>query len=230
MVETSRLLLEPLSAGHADAVYSIYSEPSVRAFLITCPASRADFDRIFRDALEFGRTHGMWAVVYKPTRAVIGRVGFLAFGESARPELAFLLSEPFWGRGLATEASSACVRYVFDRRGWREVVAVLRPANHAAIRVVTKLGMSAEQTVALGGVPAVIYRVGRDACTGLPGFSQSPSVRPMVDSDASAVASLLGELGYRPPRVSCVSGSGKARSDPSPAPSSRSSRVRSSAV
>lgn len=159
VIETSRVRLEPLRAAHADALYVIYCEPAVQRFLITCPASRADFDLLFDRALGFATTHGMWAVVDTTTSAIMGRVGFFAFGESARPELAFLLSQRFWGRGLATEASSAALRHGFRRHGWPEVVALVRPANAAAIRVLSKLGMRREDTIALGSAPAVVYRV-----------------------------------------------------------------------
>ncbi len=163
VLQTSRLRLEPLAPKHADSIYAIYAEPAVRRFLITCPANRADFDRIFGHALRFGNSHGMWAVVDVPTSAVIGRVGFFAFGEQARPELAFLLAERFWGQGLATEASAAALRHGFARHGWTEVVALVRPENKAAIRVLMKLGMEAEQIVALGSAPAVVYKLSRHA-------------------------------------------------------------------
>lgn len=158
-LETSRLRLEPLSASHAQSLYAIYCEPNVRRWLITCPSSRLEFDRLFATAIHFGETHGMWAIIHRASSVMIGRVGFFAFGESQRPELAFLLSEPFWGRGLATEAASASLAYGFERHGWGEAVAIVRPANQAAIRVLTKLGMQPEYETVLGSAPAMVYQV-----------------------------------------------------------------------
>jgi RimJ/RimL family protein N-acetyltransferase len=160
-LETPRLRLEPLSASHADPLYSIYCEPEVRRFLITCPSNRADFDRIFDHAVRFGETHGMWAIIDPSGPAMIGRVGFFAFGELARPEIAFLLSQRFRGRGLATEAAAASLTYGFGHHGWAEVVGIVRPGNNSAIRVLTKLGMQREQEIALGSLPAVVYRIRR---------------------------------------------------------------------
>jgi RimJ/RimL family protein N-acetyltransferase len=163
VLETPRLRLEPLALRHADALRAVYAEAGVRRFLITRPASRAEFDRLFDRALRFASSHGMWALVDRGTAAVIGRVGFFAFGATGRPELAFLLSERFWGRGLATEAAVASLRHGFGQHGWSEVVALVRPANTAAIRVLMKLGMEAEQRLALGAAAAVLYQVSRPA-------------------------------------------------------------------
>lgn len=61
--------------------------------------------------------------------------------------------------GLATEASWRCIGYAFRERGWSEVVALVRPENTAAVRVVEKLGMRPERTVALAGGAAVVYEI-----------------------------------------------------------------------
>jgi RimJ/RimL family protein N-acetyltransferase len=165
-IESSRLRLEPLCHAHADGLYAIYSEPGVRRFLLTCPTDRDHFDRIFAHALGFAASHGMWAIMDKPTEALIGRVGFFAYGESARPELAFLLSQRFWGQGLATEAARTAARYGLSRHGWTELVALVRPANAAAVRVLVKLGMQPEQSIVVADTPAVLYRVTRRGLEG----------------------------------------------------------------
>jgi RimJ/RimL family protein N-acetyltransferase len=166
LIESSRLRLEPLSRPHADGLYAIYSEPGVRRFLLTCPLDRDHFERVFAHALGFATSHGMWAIVHKPTGELIGRVGFFAYGEAARPELAFLLSQPFWGQGLATEAALAAVRYGFSHHGWSEMVALVRPDNAAAIRVLAKLRMQREQGLVVADAPAGLYQVTRRAFEG----------------------------------------------------------------
>ena len=158
-LERQRLLLVPLARAHAEALYAIYCEPAVRRFLITRPATRAEFDRVLAHALHFRDTHGMWAVIERASASLVGRVGFFAFGEAARPELAVLLSERSWHRGLATEAASACLANGFAERGWPEIVAIVRPANAAAVRVLAKLGMRLEQEILLGSEPALIHRI-----------------------------------------------------------------------
>jgi ribosomal-protein-alanine N-acetyltransferase len=161
-IETGRLRLEPLGREHADGLYGIYRDPAVARFLISRPDSREDFERIFERALECGRTLGMWAIRDRATHGrLLGRCGFYSFSERARPELAILLASSAWGRGLASEASLACLRHAFEERGFAEVIAIVRPGNVAALHVVGKLGFLPEATLELAGEPALLHRVDR---------------------------------------------------------------------
>jgi RimJ/RimL family protein N-acetyltransferase len=90
-------------------------------------------------------------------------VGFFAFGERERPELAFLLARSHWGRGLATEAARAALAWGFGEGGFEECVALVRSANAGAIRVLAKLGMSREARLELGGPPAELFAREREA-------------------------------------------------------------------
>jgi [ribosomal protein S5]-alanine N-acetyltransferase len=46
-----------------------------------------------------------------------------------------------WGRGIATEAARACLRYAFLEAGLDRVVAGVDAPNAASTRVLEKLGM-----------------------------------------------------------------------------------------
>ncbi|MGH7435507.1 MAG: GNAT family N-acetyltransferase, partial [Polyangiaceae bacterium] len=59
-------------------------------------------------------------------------------------ELGWNTFRAYWGQGIATEAATAVVRYVFDVRRERRVTALIDPPNTASIRVATHLGMSFE--------------------------------------------------------------------------------------
>ncbi len=160
-LETQRLRLVPLAANHADALYRVYAEPAVAEFLFTRPRSSDEFAPIFERALQFGESHGMWAIVSRDDETLIGRVGFYAFGEAERPELAFLLSRSAWGRGLATEACARALEHTLQSHSRREVVALVRPSNTAAVRVVEKLGFSPESNLCVNGEPARLYQTSR---------------------------------------------------------------------
>jgi ribosomal-protein-alanine N-acetyltransferase len=158
-LRSARLRLEPLAPCHADALFALYADPEVARFLLTRPAGRVDFERVFAHSLAFGRTHGTWAVFADAT--LIGRVGFLAFSAAARPELAFLIARAWWGRGLGTEAARTALAWGFARHGWGECVALVRPANRAAQRVVARLGMRREGGLVYAGEPVDVHRVTR---------------------------------------------------------------------
>ena len=162
-LEAERVRLEPLAIRHAEALYRIYTEPDVARYLLSPARSREEFDTIFNRALDFEKSHGMWAVVSREDGAVVGRVGFFAFGERERPELAFLLSRSVWGRGIATEACGRAIEHALQERSWSEVVALVRPENLAASRVLEKLGFSDECSLTLNGLPVRLFQAARDS-------------------------------------------------------------------
>jgi [ribosomal protein S5]-alanine N-acetyltransferase len=158
-LETARLRLERLAPEHAEALRAIWSDPEVARFLISRPRSPAELDALFARNLEAARKLDGWAVREQASGAVIGRVGFFGFGERERPELAFLLARDAWGRGLATEAARAALGEGFGALAFPEVVALVRPGNAGAIRVLAKLGFASESRLRVRGAPAELYRV-----------------------------------------------------------------------
>jgi ribosomal-protein-alanine N-acetyltransferase len=164
-LETTRLRLRPLTAADRDALYSIYAEPEVSRNLITRPQSIEEFQQPFAQMLELSSTLGMWAIIHKGDRGLIGRCGFYPFSETpaGTPELAYLLSRTYWGIGLATEAARRCLDFVFSERPWPEVVATVRPSNSASARVLCKLGMERLQRIEIRGISADLYCVRRSS-------------------------------------------------------------------
>ena len=46
-----------------------------------------------------------------------------------------------WGRGIATQAAQACLRYAFEEVGTERVIAGADAPNTTSLRVIEKLGM-----------------------------------------------------------------------------------------
>jgi [ribosomal protein S5]-alanine N-acetyltransferase len=56
-------------------------------------------------------------------------------------EVAYMVHRDYWNLGIASEAATACREYAFDVLKVARVVSMIRPANHASLRVAEKLGM-----------------------------------------------------------------------------------------
>lgn len=69
----------------------------------------------------------------------IGVVG-LSFRPGQPPELGYWLGEPFWGRGLMSEAAKAVCDAAFATRRIDRIIANALPSNLASQRVLEKLG------------------------------------------------------------------------------------------
>jgi RimJ/RimL family protein N-acetyltransferase len=89
---------------------------------------------------------GFYAMELRETGEFIGFTGLAvpAFDAPFMPrvEIGWRLSVEHWGRGLATEAARASLRYGFEELGLTEIVAFTVPANGRSRRVMEKIGMT----------------------------------------------------------------------------------------
>jgi len=117
-VETSRLLLRPFTGEDLDDFSRILAKPGVMEYLgADCkPMSRGETETALLSIIRHWQRHGFgrWAVVGKEDGRLIGCAGLRSYQETA--ELVYLLDEPYWGRGLATEIARACLRSGSRRR------------------------------------------------------------------------------------------------------------------
>jgi len=63
------------------------------------------------------RGYGVWAVEDLTTGTFAGHCGLRFLEEVGETEVYYAFAKPFWGRGLATEAVGATVRFGFDSAG-----------------------------------------------------------------------------------------------------------------
>lgn len=69
----------------------------------------------------------------------VGMCGFVRRSEAA-PEIGYWIGEPYWDKGIATEAVRALIDYAFGDLGLEALVAAARVVNPASRRVVEKCG------------------------------------------------------------------------------------------
>lgn len=89
---------------------------------------------------------GFWAVELKRTNAFIGFVGLnspaIKLPFSPCVEIGWRLSKKHWGKGYATEAAQATLRYAFEQLSLNEVVAFTTVKNIRSQRVMQRINMS----------------------------------------------------------------------------------------
>ena len=86
--------------------------------------------------------YGWWATVLRSENTFIGWSGLQFLPDTDEIEIAYLLDPDYWGRGLATEAAQAGLRYGLQDLGLQTIVAIVHPENAASRRVIDKLDMS----------------------------------------------------------------------------------------
>ncbi len=140
--------------------------------LLTREQSDAMVERIRSRLSEAG--WGLWALEVPGVSPFCGFVGLsrVPFETSFTPavEIGWRLDRPWWGRGYASEAARACLRYAFGSLGLAEIVSFTTTKNVRSRAVMERLGMrhDAEHDFDHPGIPEsspvrphVLYRLTR---------------------------------------------------------------------
>ncbi len=147
VIETERLVLRDLTLDDLDDLAALYADPRVRQYFPDGTRTRSQTLKELEWIIEvyYGTYgYGLWAAILKDSGELVGRCGLLPWqiGGRTEVEVAYLLGTPWWGRGLATEAALAIVKYAFATLPVDRLIAMVDPRNEASRNVATKVGMS----------------------------------------------------------------------------------------
>jgi RimJ/RimL family protein N-acetyltransferase len=139
VLETERLRLRRFRPDDAATLDRWAGDPDFQRHLGEARPGEESLERFE----EHWRRHGfgLVAVEWRETGELVGRSG-VAFHRiwPDDPEVGWAVDPAWWGRGIATEAGDACVRWAFGELGHERLVSICVPENVASRRVMAKLG------------------------------------------------------------------------------------------
>jgi ribosomal-protein-alanine N-acetyltransferase len=154
-----------LCQSASSAFAALYADPAVTRML---PAStRPPAERAAR-VIEAFIAHwewygyGVWAVVEKATGELLGQCGLNYVPDVDAVEVLYALVPAAWGKGIATEAAAASIRFGFETGGLERIVAFALPHNVASRRVMEKIGLRYVCDRHIFGLDTVQYAIERD--------------------------------------------------------------------
>ena len=160
---TDRLRLRPLRPADADALYEVYSHPFVEPWIGPHTAERVVEEIAWQAAAQAERGYSVWAVEDRRDGRFVGDCGLQPLEHKGpEVELGYDLHPDVWGQGLATEAAQAVVEAALGPLGLKRLVAVVKPANAASRRVLTKAGLRERGRRGAYGELMVLYEITRD--------------------------------------------------------------------
>jgi RimJ/RimL family protein N-acetyltransferase len=144
--DTDRLSFRTWTAEDLDALEPMYADADVMRYIGNgLPRSRQDVEEWLDWAMSYIAENGFgpWATLDKATGRLIGRCGFIRRLDHTPDELELLYAfeRAAWGRGLASEAVTACIELGFGPLGLERIVALVHPDNLASQRVALKNGL-----------------------------------------------------------------------------------------
>jgi RimJ/RimL family protein N-acetyltransferase len=162
-IETDRLLLRHFRLDDLDDLARLFSDPEVMRYVGNGqPINRDESDRALRSIIKHWQGHGFgrWAVLDKVSKQFLGFGGLRSLFDT--PEIVYHFAKASWGKGLATELARASLRFGFEDRKFRRIVAVAKPENHASVHVMEKLGMHFEMYTTYYNIDVIQYEINRD--------------------------------------------------------------------
>ena len=161
--------MRPFAMDDVDDLHRLWIDPGVRKFLWDDQIiSRETAVAVVESSIEsfVNRGFGFWAIHFKNDPEVIGFGGLRHFtedgGVTREVEILYGVAPGYWGKGIATEAAGAVLRYGFEESELAYIYAGADPPNAASFRVIEKLGMKFARKIVVNGADVIYYAICRD--------------------------------------------------------------------
>jgi len=166
IIRTTRLRGEPLRLDDFDSIRLLESDPEVQKTIFgivrSAEETRERGERVVAAWDEQG--FGQWAF-HLIDGEFVGTCGLFAgrLPDFDGLEVGYMVRPQYWGRGLATEMTSAVMRFAFETLQTPAVGAMLIPDNLASIRVLEKCGLRRGKDILYSGdSPSAFFALSRD--------------------------------------------------------------------
>jgi ribosomal-protein-alanine N-acetyltransferase len=77
-------------------------------------------------------------------------------------EIGYMIHQPFWRQGIASEAAIATRDYALNELGKRRLISLIRPINIPSQGVAVKVGMTVEKTTFHKEIEHLVFSLSRD--------------------------------------------------------------------
>lgn len=147
MIETPRLRVRAWISADVEPWSEMNADPRVMEYFVEPTPREKSREMVARRQEDLQRNgYGWWVIERKEMPAFGGVVVADDIHWEApfepRREIGWRLPAHVWGRGFATEAATAVMRYVLEELKWAEIVAMTSRLNVRSMRVMEKLGMA----------------------------------------------------------------------------------------
>lgn len=169
-IETARLLLRRFQVNDVAAYHAaINSDPDVMKFMPGGLPRPIEHTRAliaeFQAQWDEGAFGGL-AVIDKADGKLVGQCGLAYLTGSHEVEIFYALGQSAWGKGLATEAAGAMLRYGFETCQLPQIIGLAVIENAGSRRVLEKIGLKYQGvTTQYYNAELACYRLKRDDYT-----------------------------------------------------------------
>lgn len=147
-IKTDRLTLRRIEISDLiDLVYQANNEKIAdQIFNINYPYTEAD--AVFRMNVVLQgfeqKNRFIFAITQVDEDKLIGEIGLNLDTDHHRAEMGYWIAEDYWGKGIATEACKAVLKFGFNELGLHKIFATHFKNNPASGKILNKIGMMQE--------------------------------------------------------------------------------------
>ena len=145
-IKTERLTLRRITTKDLFDVFEYAKDPGVSQYLLWYPHISINDTKRYLNTVDTlyrkGRFYD-WGV--ELNGKMIGTVGFSSFDiDNNSAQLGYVITQGFWGQGIATEAALTIIKFGFEKLGLRRIYARCIRGNEASVAVMKKCKMTFE--------------------------------------------------------------------------------------
>ena len=144
VIQTPRLYLRKFRAADAALILELNGDPEVTRYTRDPMVTMTEAEKVLQDVIlpqyalyGFGR----WAIHSRIDNSFVGWCGLKYRPELNEIDLGYRIIRNQWGKGFATEAAFASLRYGFEYCGLKQITGRALHANLASIKVLEKCSM-----------------------------------------------------------------------------------------
>jgi RimJ/RimL family protein N-acetyltransferase len=158
-LNTNRLKLRKITVEDIPFLVKYACNKKISDNILNIPFPYGEPDAVFRISYVYqgfkNKTHYVFAIIFKEREELIGEISLHLDRSRNQAQLAYWVGEPFWGKGMATEATEAILKFGFEQVNLNGIFAECRAENLASEKVLLNTGMKKKGTS--GGV--LLYRL-----------------------------------------------------------------------
>lgn len=145
---TDRLILRQARVSDVPALLKYANNQKISEQIINIPFPYQEEDAVFR--LNFvnqgfkNKERYVFAITLKTSAELIGEIGLHLDQMNNSAQFGYWIGEPFWGRGIATEATAALLKFGFETLVLNKIYATHYPENAASGKVMLNNNMVKE--------------------------------------------------------------------------------------
>ncbi len=142
---TERLKLRKIKPEDIPNLVRYANNKKIADHIINIPHPYGEPDATFRIGFVVNgfkkKIRYAFSVCLKTTDELIGEMSLHLNKDRQKAELGYWLGEPYWNKGLTTEAAKAILQFGFETIELQEIIATCYEDNPASMKVLTKNGM-----------------------------------------------------------------------------------------